>query len=121
MPLYEKLEVDFRFVDERGSLTQLVHRDFSQINVLTTKKGMERGGHFHKVSSEAFYVIEGAVDVTFKRGIEIETARFERGDFFLVKPFITHSMSFPLDCIMLAIYDYPIQNQNQEKDIYSEG
>ena len=57
--LIERLNTDFEHKDDRGTLVQLVRKGYSQINVITSKSGVFRGGHFHKLNTEAFYIIEG--------------------------------------------------------------
>ena len=120
MELVRVLHTDFEFADERGTLTQLVHEGFRQINVLTTKRGVTRGGHFHRVCREAFYLISGAVEVTLKTAERTETAVFHEGDFFAVEPFVSHSMFFPEDCVMVQMYDRPVEQPDGGKDIYNE-
>ncbi len=43
--LIERIEKDFEYVDDRGTLTQLVRKGYSQINIVTSKGGVFRGGH----------------------------------------------------------------------------
>ena len=120
MELVRVLHTDFEFADERGTLTQLVHEGFRQINVLTTKRGVTRGGHFHRVCREAFYVISGSVEVTLKNAERTATAVFHKGDFFAVEPYISHSMFFPEDCVMVQMYDPPVEQPDGGKDINGE-
>lgn len=117
MSLYETLRVDFAYQDERGKLVQLVHDGYRQINILYSGGGTFRGKHYHKVSSEAFYVISGSVNVELSRGETDERAEFKEGDFFLIPPYTVHSLSFPENCVMAAMYDVPIEKDNGEKDI----
>ena len=116
--LYETLEYDFLFQDYRGQLIQLIHEGFKQVNIIKTEKGVTRGNHYHKRSREAFYVITGSVDVIFSKEDKIEKVHFKQGDFFLIPPFIAHSMYYPEYCILIALYDEPIELPNGEKDIY---
>lgn len=118
MELLEKLKVDFDFHDSRGSLTQLVHEGYKQVNVLFTRSGVERGGHFHKESNECFYVVKGTVQVTAKLKGKEETVSFGEHEFFKVKPFIIHSMYFPEDCILIVMYDKCVELADGSKDIY---
>lgn len=120
MSLYETRNVDFRHQDYRGSLIQLVHGGFKQINVLESKDGSSRGAHFHKRSVEAFYVIEGSVVVRLWNKEKEETVTFKKGDFFEIHPFILHTMYFLADCIMVQMYDIPVENEDGTKDIYME-
>ncbi len=120
MELVQLMHTDFEYADGRGRLTQLVHGGFEQINVLTTKKGVTRGGHFHRVSREAFYVVSGSVELSLKTADRTEAAAFHAGDFFSVGPYISHSMFFPEDCVMVQMYDRPVEQPGGEKDIYDE-
>ena len=116
----KKLKRDFEFVNERGSLVQLVHCGYSQVNVVCSYAGTNRGGHLHKVAREAFYVIDGSLEIKLWRGKETIIKKYGKGDFFEVQPRVMHSLFFPTDCVMVALYDIPIENDKGEKDIYAE-
>ena len=120
MHLFETRKVDFLFSDFRGSLVQLVHEGFNQINVLDSKIGVSRGAHFHKRAIEAFYVVIGSVVVKLWNKHSDETVTFYKGDFFEIHPFILHNMFFPEDCLMVQMYDIPVENADGTKDIYTE-
>jgi len=119
--LYERLTPDYCFSDERGELVQLAHAGYTQINILESKKGTMRGAHYHKHSSEAFYVAKGSLKVLFKRGPEQEQVKFKKNDFFLIRPGVMHSLFFDEDCLLAALYDVPIEQDDGTKDIYTEG
>ena len=121
MSLYIKRKIDFQHVDERGSLSQLIHNGFKQINVLESKKGVERGSHFHKESVEAFYVISGSVKVTLWSKDEKEEVVFNKGDFFEIHSYVLHNMLFLSDCLMVQMYDTPVEKPDGKKDIYTEA
>jgi len=118
--MYKKITPDFSFTDERGSLTQLVHKGYTQVNVLVSKQKVQRGGHYHKISKEAFFVVSGSVAVTFKKGEQSEKIIFREGDFFEVFPMTIHSMEFLENCVLVAMYDKPVEREDGTKDIYSE-
>lgn len=119
MNLYSLLNVDFQFEDERGRIVQLIHNDYKQINVLTTKKGVSRGGHYHKVATEAFYLISGTVVVYFEYAGRKRSVSFQEGDFFSIPPYVVHSMFFPENCTMVQMYSIPVQLDNGHIDIYT--
>lgn len=118
MELFETLNIDFQYTDEKGTLTQLVHEGFNQVNVLESKKGCVRGNHFHKLSREAFYVVKGSVEVTLTRDGLTSIILFRKGDFFLIPTYTLHFMKFPEDCIMVALYDISVEKADGTKDIY---
>lgn len=119
--LYQIKTPDFVLEDERGSLTQLVHAGYGQVNVVTSKAGVLRGNHYHKRSSEAFYVVSGRVEVTLTRESEKEKTVFKCGDFFQITPYTVHSMFYPEDTVLVALYDIPIELENGEKDIFQQA
>ena len=114
MGLYEIMKPEFEFSDQRGQLKQLVHVGWKQVNVLITNAGVVRGVHYHKISREAFFLISGSVDVKFRNGNEYA----EKGEFFLVLPGAVHELSFPEDCVMIQLYDIPVEQDDGSKDIY---
>jgi WxcM-like, C-terminal. len=120
MSLYQLREVDFQHKDSRGSLVQLVHAGFQQVNVLRTNKGVTRGGHYHKICREAFFVISGSVEVELHCREQRERATFRASDFFSIGPGVVHSMFFPEDCVMVQLYDVPVEQADGEKDIYAD-
>ena len=120
MELFERITPDFRFSDERGALVQLVHQGYTQINVLTTKAGVLRGGHYHKRSTEAFFVVSGRVTVDFSRDGARQSETFAAGEFFRILPYVSHAMHFAEDTVMVAMYDIPVENDDGSKDIYAE-
>ncbi len=120
MDLYKTRLIDFQHNDERGSLVQLVHEGFDQINVLNSKKGSTRGVHYHKRAIEAFYVINGSVEVRLADNNTEQTITFIQGDFFEIHPFILHTMFFPEDCLMVQMYNTPVESEDGTKDIYME-
>ena len=120
MKLVEMKKVDFSFSDNRGTLNQLVHNGYEQVNVLFTKKGVERGGHFHKDSVECFFVVSGSVNVTAQLNGIIEHYSFKKDDFFQINKSVIHSMSYPEDCILVAMYDKCVEREDGYKDIFPE-
>lgn len=116
--LISDIPVDFCHADDRGSLTQLAHNSIGQVNVLISRKDTIRGNHYHKISTESFYVVSGSVEVIGFNDSETEKRIFKRGDFFQIKPYVVHSMIFPEDCILVAMYDICVEKVDGTKDIY---
>lgn len=110
------LKTDFRFEDERGVLEQLVHGGYQQVNVITSRKGAVRGGHYHKRNDEAFYVVSGALVLT----ADGQEHGFRAGDFFAVEPNDMHSFTFLEDTILVSMYSRGVELPDGTKDIFTE-
>lgn len=117
--MIEILQPNFKFGDERGLLVQLVREGYKQVNVVTSKKGYKRGGHYHKLNHEVFYIVRGAVDVTARCDGKEEIHHFEVGDMFDIPPMVSHDFDFLDDTILIGLYDKGVELANGEKDIYA--
>lgn len=110
------IKVDFHFEDDRGTIDQLIHDGYRQINVITSKKGVVRGGHYHKQNDEAFYVISGRLTVT----VNEETRTFSDGEFFGIEANDMHSFVFEEDTILVSMYSNGVELPDGTKDMYTE-
>ena len=119
--MIELLSPDFTHSDERGKLVQIVSDGYRQVNMLYSKAGTVRGNHYHKVNNEAFFVVSGTVEVTSNSGDEQSRGTFHSGDFFLIKPYVIHSLYFTEDCVLVALYDRGVELLDSGKDIYTEN
>lgn len=110
------IETDFSFTDNRGTIVQLIHDGYRQINVISSKKGVERGGHYHKKNEEAFYIVSGKLEVTVNG-----TSRcFKEGDFFGIEAHDMHSFVFLEDTVLVSMYSNGVEMEDGTKDIFSE-
>ena len=116
--LYKILKTDFCHEDDRGSLVQLVHEGYKQINVIQSKKSVVRGGHYHKLNYEAFYIVSGSCEVHFAKNRVEETNVFSTGDFFKIDPYVSHTFNYLEDTIMVGLYDMGVELAGGKKDIY---
>lgn len=122
MSLIKKLEPNFSFEDERGTLTELFNnRGYEQINAVFTKKGAVRGGfHYHKTTKEAFYIISGKIEVTASLGLESETETFSTGDFFMIDESVRHNMNYLEDTYLVVLYTSKVTQADGTKDIITD-
>ena len=116
--LIETLNADFEHNDERGSIIQLIKRGYSQINVITSKAGAIRGGHYHIYNTEAFYIIKGQCRITATTRNEREVKSFKTGDFFRIKPYVFHNFEYIEDSIIISMYSLGIELDNGKMDSY---
>ncbi len=110
------LPLDFQFTDGRGTLRQLVHDGYRQVNVITSKQGTVRGNHYHKLNGEAFFIVSGFLEVT----VNGESRAFRQGDFFGIEAFDIHSFYFLEDTILVSMYTQGVELPDGTKDIYTE-
>jgi len=113
------LKPDFEFSDDCGKLTQLVKEGFKQVNVIESNAGVKRGGHYHKLNREAFFIIDGDIELVVKKDNQEEKYRFKKGDMFLVNEFVYHDFYFLRKTILVSMYDNGVKLEFGGKDIYT--
>lgn len=116
--LIEILKPDFIHEDERGRLTQLVHEGYSQFNIVSSKKGVLRGDHFHKENREAFYVISGRFRLEAEKDGVKESYTFTQGDMFVIPDHVIHSFYYEEDTVLAIMYDKGVEKDDGTKDIF---
>ncbi len=114
------IKPDFVFNDERGSLIQLIHEGYTQINVVSSKANVERGRHFHQLNREGFYVIEGSFTVEAKLNGKCEKHSFKKGDMFIIEPNVIHTFIYHENSVLVAFYDKGVVLPDGSKDIITE-
>lgn len=118
--MIEILKPDFEFNDERGKLMQLLHGDIAQVNYVESNPSSLRGGHYHKLNKETFFIIDGEVDVTVKKDDNEETYSFKSGDMFSIEKNVIHSFDYKKFTTLIVTYNKGVELPDGTKDIYSE-
>lgn len=116
--LIQIISPNFEFQDERGMLIQLVREGFQQFNIIYSKKGVLRGNHYHKVNKEAFYVINGQLELWVEFEGEREHYLFKTGDMFLIPPFIVHNFYYTENTYLASMYSVGVEKSDGTKDIF---
>lgn len=113
-------EPDFIFENESGKLVQLVREGFSQFNVITSVAGSNRGGHYHKINKEGFYIISGRFKLILEEDGEREEYLLGAGDMFIIQPYQKHFFEYLEDTVLVSMYDKGVELPGDKKDIYTE-
>lgn len=115
--LIEIMQPNFIHTDDRGKLVQIIRGGFNQVNIIESKSGCVRGGHFHQKNREAFYIIKGKISLYVSTEKEKEEYMFNTGDMFLIPVKIIHSFVFIEDTLLLSMYDHGVELPFGSKDI----
>ena len=80
------LSPEFTNTDARRTLTQLLTADLKQVNLYEAQEGSVLGNHYHKETTEYFYILSGSV-------IYNKEAIIEEGNIFVVYPGENHALT----------------------------
>ena len=114
------LKPDFVFENDAGSLKQLVHDGWKQVNVITSRAGSVRGGHYHKYNREGFYVVKGRFFLTVWEKEACEEYEMKEGDMFLIPPYVFHTFEYREETLLVSLYSEGVERFGSEKDIWTE-
>lgn len=117
--LIEFIQPDFVFENENGTLKQLVHDGWKQVNVICSVGGSVRGGHYHKFNSEGFYTIYGSYRLTVWKDDQKETYEIRGGDMYQIPPFVFHTFEYHEDTLLISLYSRGVELSETEKDIWT--
>lgn len=108
-------KVEDKVVDERGSIVQVVSGEWRQLNIVTSKQGSLRGGHYHRKTREFFYVLHGEVKTKICTSDgKVHSYTFHSGDCFEVLEAEQHYLKFLKDTTLVVLYSAPFNNSNPD-------
>lgn len=104
----KRLKPNFEFFDDRGFLLEIWKgSNWKRMNYIFSKKGSLRGGHYHKKTSELFFIAEGLCEVKLFMIRSNKEVKFkvEKNDIFIVEPYEVHYIEALKDSKIIAVLD----------------
>ena len=65
-------------------------------------------------------MVSGRVEVTLRKEARSSKPLYLARVIFSNSPYVIHSMTFPEDCILAAMYDVPVEKADGTKDILAQ-
>jgi mannose-6-phosphate isomerase-like protein (cupin superfamily) len=109
--------------DIRGGIQGLLNfGTWEEVNYITSTANSIRGGHYHKKTSEAFFIIEGEINVITKNIADNDTNISEdlvkQGDCFIIEPMTLHTFNIINDAKWLNFLS--CKTKETDKDIFNK-
>ncbi len=106
------------FVDERGSITDILDKTISHIGLVTFTKGCFRGKHYHKSSTQYDYILSGRLKLIICKpdGSEKEEHTLEPGMATEIPAGIVHTYIAEEDSSMIDITTLSRSDSGYEDD-----
>ena len=106
----EVLDIESQHTDTRRRIIQLLTADIKQVNVYEAKKDSCLGDHYHKDTTEYFYILKGTA--TYNDSIELSP-----GTLFKVSPPERHMIRCITNVKLMTFLTRPYTEE--DSDIYS--
>ena len=111
------LKTYFKSADSRGEILGIAQLDWMrEINYIESQAGSKRGGHYHKKTTELFFIIDGGIKVHIrhlKTNEEYELI-VRRADIFVVEPFEIHTFYILKDAKCINVLSSLMDQKNPD-------
>lgn len=111
-------KIDFK--DARGTISDILDDvPVNAVTIITSKKGVARGNHYHKKSVQYTYVVSGRVRYLSRKGNgKVRSAVLGPGGLAVSPPGEAHTVVALADTVFLSITYGPRHGRNYEADTY---
>ena len=113
-----RLKINFR--DARGTISDILDNvPVNCVTIITSKKGVSRGNHLHKKTTQYTYVVSGRVRYLSRRGAgKVRSVVLPAGSMAISPPGEAHAVVALAATVFLSISHGPRHGKNYEADTY---
>ena len=111
------------FKDARGTIRDILDDvPVNAVTIITSKKGVSRGNHHHKKTTQYTYIVSGRVRYLSRKGAgKVRSAVLSAGGLAISPPGEAHTVVALADTVFLSISKGPRHGLNYEADTYRLG
>lgn len=110
------------FVDNRGSIFDILEEDIKHVGFIISLEGSTRGKHYHKKSTQSTYIVKGKVELKTtnlkSKNNKERTIILDEGDIVVIPPFYSHTYRFLKDSQMIVMTNMTRLKGGYEQDTY---
>ena len=108
----EKFKINHK--DDRGVISDILQKNINSVTFITIKKGKIRANHFHKKTIQWNYILEGKVNLFYKKNINSKSVK----KIAVCNEHEPHALQAVTDCELLVFTKGPRQGKNYESDTF---
>lgn len=107
--------------DPRGTFTGIINSGtWEEINLITSEAGSVRGGHYHKLTSELFLILNGEIEVEVSKERSAKELHLVRGgSIFLIEPYEVHMFRCLTNSSWINVLSKRMDELSMDFHIYS--
>ena len=117
----KKYKLITNFKDHRGIIRDILQDDINSITYISIKKGKIRGNHFHKKTTQWNYVLNGKVNLFYKKNIRSKKTKkklLKKNDLVVCAPNEPHAFKSLENCALIIFTKGPRKGREYENDTF---
>ena len=116
----EIIKLNAAFIDERGSITDLISdNEINSVTLITFAKGSVRANHYHERTIQWNYIIKGEVLLATQfPGCDKQERVLKAGDFAVTRENERHAIKGLIDSEVLILTKGPRAGSQYENDTF---
>lgn len=108
--------------DNRGVISDIFYKDdIGHVAIITSKKGVRRGDHYHKETVQHMLMTNGSLIYVYQPVDKSQPVKYihaKKGDLVSTHPFEVHTLLFPEDNEFIVFSSGLRGGKDYEKDTY---
>ena len=108
--------------DNRGVIADIFYKaDIQHVAIITSKKGVRRGDHYHKKTTQHMLMTKGSLIYVYQPVDKSQPVKYElikTGEVVSTNPFEIHTLLFAEDNEFLVFSEGPRGGKDYEEDTY---
>lgn len=122
-PTDRLVPLDEPFVDDRGSIKNLLNASVSGAAVIISKAGTVRSNHYHKTDWHYLYVVSGSMEY-YERSVNekfvVKPLIVSAGQMVFTPPMTVHKTVFLEDTVLISLSRRNRDHNSHEEDVIRE-
>lgn len=111
--------------DNRGKIADIFYKaNIEHVAVITSKKGVRRGDHYHKETTQHMLMTKGSLIYVYQpvdKSAPVKYVTVKAGELVTTKPLEIHTLLFPEDNEFIVFSSGLRGGQDYEKDTFRVG
>ena len=116
-----KVPLDPPFIDNRGTIQNLLLSPVNGVSIITSKAGSVRSNHFHIEDFHHLYVLSGSMEYYERNinedGSHIKPIIIKAGEMVFTAPGKVHKTVFIEDTVLISLSKRPRDHESHEEDV----
>lgn len=119
----KKTKIKPVFIDERGDIADIFYnRQINHVAVINSKKGVMRGDHYHKATTQHIYLTKGRLKYYYRRLNEpisnVKSIIVNAGEMITTRPFEVHALEILEDNQFIVFSEGKRGGKDYESDTF---